>query len=67
MGDSIITSFDPVAHNRVGMQVLAQAMEADGVDPSMATGMGIRCPDAAAELGLGINEPDGIQWIELTL
>ena len=67
MGDSIITSFDPVAHDRVGMQVLAQAMDANGVDPTMATNMGIRCLQAAAELDLGVNEPDGIQWMEFSL
>jgi len=67
VGDSIIMSFDPVAHDRVGMQVLTQAMDAEGVDTTMATNMGIRCLEAAAELGLGINEPDSIQWIELNL
>jgi uncharacterized protein (DUF362 family) len=67
-GDSIVMSFDPVAHDMVGLQVLVQAMEdAGGVDPAMATNMGVRCLAAAAELGLGVDEPDGIQWVELTL
>jgi uncharacterized protein (DUF362 family) len=66
-GDSILTSFDPVAHDLVGLQVLGQAIDADGIDRAAAVNMGIRCLQEAGELGLGVNEPDGIQWVEITL
>ena len=67
IGDSILASFDPVAHDLVGLQVLSQAMASNGVDPISAKSMGYRCLEQGAELGLGINEPDSIQWLEMNL
>lgn len=66
-GDSILMSFDPVAHDLAGLQVLAQAMDAEGVDRTAATNMGSRCLREAAELGLGVGDPNSIEWLELNL
>ncbi len=67
LGDSIITSVDPVAHDRAGLQVLPQAMAAEGVDHTMATSLGTRYLEESSALGLGVSDPDGIEWVEITL
>ena len=66
-GDSILMSFDPVAHDVVGLQVLNQAMESGGVVLSQAASIASVWLGRAAELGLGVNEPDAIKWTQLTL
>jgi len=68
VGDSILMSFDPVAHDVIGLQVLYKAMEeSDGVAFSGAASIANGWLEKAAELGLGVNEPDGIEWLQLTL
>ena len=68
IGDSITMSFDPVAHDVVGLQVLNKAIEgADGVVLTGAGRMANVWLEKAAELGLGVKEPDGIEWLQLTL
>lgn len=34
IGDSIFKSFDPVAHDTIGRQILTRALEKDGGDPA---------------------------------
>ncbi len=68
IGDSILMSFDPVAHDVVGLQVLYEAMEeSDGISFSGAANIASRWLKRGSELDLGISEPDGIQLLQVTL
>jgi uncharacterized protein (DUF362 family) len=61
-GDSILMSFDPVAVDTVGAQILGKAKENDKVTERAVAGF-----DAASALGLGTNDPAKIELIETTL
>jgi len=67
IGDSILMSFDPVAHDTVGLQVLGEVMTSEGIDPKTATNLSSRWLENGAELGLGTNDPDNIDLIEVTV
>jgi hypothetical protein len=68
IGDSILMSFDPVAHDVVGLQVLHKAMEeSDGVTFSGAASIASSWLARGADLGLGVNGPDDIEWLQVTL
>lgn len=67
VGDSIFMSFDPVAHDTLALQLLSQALEADGGN---ATGTNSRANPYlkyAAELELGTNEQDNMDVVETRL
>jgi len=66
-GDSILMSFDPVAHDTVGLQLYSDLLVADGGDPGLATSQATPWLESGAELGLGINHPDGIDQVEVNL
>jgi len=67
-GDSILMSFDPVAHDTVGLQVLGEVMRASGEgNPAAATDLASAWLEKAAELGLGTNNPDNIELVEVSL
>ena len=63
---SILMSFDPVAHDTIGLGVIGEVMASEGLSlgetvvnrssPWLANG---------AELGLGTNDPDNIDLVEL--
>ncbi|MBN1934321.1 MAG: hypothetical protein JW934_06635 [Anaerolineae bacterium] len=66
VGDSILMSFDPVAHDTVGSQVLHQFIDAKkGYKP--ATNMAKQWLKNAANLGLGTNDPVQIDLVEVNL
>jgi hypothetical protein len=60
-------SYDPVAHDTVGLQVLTQALEDEGGNPAPLTSMAMPCLESAAELGLGTNDPAKMDLKEMNL
>jgi hypothetical protein len=66
-GNSILMSFDPVAHDTVGLQTLGQLLTADGGDPATLVGMATPCLESGAALGLGTNDPKNMDLVEVTL
>ncbi len=66
-GDSILMSFDPVAHDTVGLETLIQLKTGDGGNPTSITNMATPCMESGAEWGLGTNDPDNIDLVEVHL
>ncbi|HID64240.1 MAG TPA: DUF362 domain-containing protein [Anaerolineae bacterium] len=66
VGNALLMSFDPVAHDYVGMQILTSWLSANGGNPAGITGRAKHLATAAA-LGLGTDDPANIDWRELTL
>jgi uncharacterized protein (DUF362 family) len=66
-GDSVLMSFDPVAHDTIGLQLLVEAKVSEGFSPTPATSMANRWLENAVELGLGTNDPNHIELVEVTL
>ena len=66
IGDSIFMSFDPVAHDTMGLQLLTRELEKDGGNPASLIGMATPAMEYAVELGLGTNDPANMQAIEQT-
>jgi hypothetical protein len=64
-GDSILMSFDPVAHDTVGLQLYCRVM--DKGNPEAAMNLSNPWLENGAELGLGTNDPDNIESVEITL
>jgi hypothetical protein len=67
VGDSIFMSFDPVAHDTVGLQLLTRELEKIGGNPASLIGMATPALEYAVELGLGTNDPANMEVIEQTL
>ncbi len=67
IGDSIFMSFDPVAHDTMGMQLLARELGKSGESSDALTGMSAPYLEYAAELGLGTNDPANMEVVEQTL
>jgi hypothetical protein len=65
--DSIFMSFDPVAHDTIALQELAEVMISEGRQPESAMNLSEPWLKTAAELGLGMNDPDRIELIEVAL
>jgi hypothetical protein len=68
-GDSILMSFDPVAHDAAGLQVLNEVLVAEGNDSkaeytAKAAQLWLT---RSAELGLGTNDPANIDLTEVNL
>ena len=66
-GDSILMSFDPVAHDAVGYQILTTEMTGAGMDIRRTESQAMPCLEAGAALGLGTKDLDQIDWAEITL
>jgi hypothetical protein len=66
-GSSILMSFDPVAHDTVGLYLYNQMLAAEGGNPAGATEQANAWLTAGAELGLGINNLDDIEWMDVIL
>ncbi|MBN1875801.1 MAG: DUF362 domain-containing protein [Anaerolineae bacterium] len=66
-GDSILMSFDPVAHDTVGFQLFSDGLTADGGNPTAASRMSEAWFQNAAELGLGTNDLEKIDVVETQL
>jgi hypothetical protein len=66
-GNSILMSFDPVAHDTVGLQTLSQLLKAEGGSPAPLIGMATPCLESGAALGLGTNDPKNMDLVDVTL
>ncbi len=66
-GDSILMSFDPVAHDATGLQLFTQAREAAGGNANTAQRRATAWLEYAAELGLGVNNLEAINKVEVNL
>ena len=67
IGDSIFMSFDPVAHDTMGLQLLTRELEKVDGNPASLIGMATPALQYAVELGLGTNAPANMDVIEQTL
>ncbi|MCP4537621.1 MAG: DUF362 domain-containing protein [Chloroflexi bacterium] len=66
-GDSILMSFDPVAHDTIGLQLYNQMLMAEGGNPASVTERANAWLNASAELGLGVNDLDSIELVEVNM
>ncbi|MBN1936895.1 MAG: DUF362 domain-containing protein [Anaerolineae bacterium] len=66
-GDSILMSFDPVAHDAVGLSVLSEALAQDGDNAKSLEGMSAKWFETAVELGLGTDDPARMNVKEIEL
>jgi hypothetical protein len=67
-GDSILMSFDPVAHDAVGMQILEQLQtENNAALSSYLRDKATSYLRIGAELGLGTDQPDNMDIVEIKL
>ncbi len=66
-GDSIFMSFDPLAHDTLGLQKLSHLLEQDGGDPASIQGMAAPALQLGGELGIGANDLAHIQYEEVSL
>ena len=66
-GDSILMSFDPVAHDATGLQIYGDVMAAEGRNSTLATKLATPWLENAAALGLGTHDPAHIELMEVSL
>jgi hypothetical protein len=66
-GDSILMSFDPVAHDTVGLQMLSEVLTVEGHNPESYVTRADGWLANGAEFGLGTNDPDNIDLAEIDL
>ncbi len=66
-GDSILMSFDPVAHDTLGLQILTEMMEAGGEGFASAVHLANPWLENAAALGLGTNGLDNVDLVKVDL
>ena len=60
-------SFDPVAHDTVGLETLAQLKTDAGGNPASIMNMAAPCIESGVEWGLGTNDPNNIDLMEVYL
>jgi hypothetical protein len=65
-GDATLMSFDPVAHDAVGLEVARQVLEAEGSRADGTVGQASAWLENGAKLRLGTNELDNIDWVEIS-
>jgi hypothetical protein len=66
-GDSILMSFDPVAHDSIGVQVLGEVLASQGSSAAAAMNTSLWWLEQADELGLGIHDLHTIELREISL
>jgi uncharacterized protein (DUF362 family) len=62
--DSLYMSFDPVAHDTLGLKLLSDTMTAHGRNPAANLHLAGYWLASGAELGLGTNDPAHIDFVE---
>ncbi len=67
VGDSILMSYDPLAHDRVGMDIFKQLKADQGQDSTSQEGMSQGWFANAGTTGLGANDPKNIKLEEIKL
>jgi hypothetical protein len=66
-GDSILMSYDPVAHDAVGLDILAQLLADTGKPELSLMSIAEDCLTEAAALNLGTYLPESIERVELNV
>lgn len=66
-GDSILMSFDPVAHDAMALLLWSEVRKAKGGDPTGYQQKAGIWLTKSAELGLGTSDPDNIEFVEIDL
>jgi uncharacterized protein (DUF362 family) len=66
-GDSILMSFDPVAHDAVGLQIYSQALADEGRADQAAAPLAARWLASGVELGLGTDNLENVDLVEVDL
>ena len=66
-GNAVLMSFDPVAHDTIGLQMTGEALVAAGRDPGAATTAASRWLAHGAELGLGTDDVKNIDLVRIKL
>ncbi len=66
-GDSIMMSFDPVAHDAVGFKLFTDLLAADGGNTASAINMAMPWLENATKIGLGTHNFDDIDLAEINL
>ncbi len=66
-GDSIFMSFDPVAHDTLGLQKLSKLLEADGESATAINTMASPALDYGTRIGIGTRDLANIQFEEVWL
>jgi hypothetical protein len=66
-GDAILMSFDPVAHDTVGLQRACQLAEENGESTDWINHKAKLWLANGASLGLGTNDPNNVELVELKL
>jgi uncharacterized protein (DUF362 family) len=64
-GDAILMSFDPVAHDAVGLQLARELLDAEGSSTEATTSQAAAWLENAAQLGLGTDDADNMEWVEV--
>jgi hypothetical protein len=67
MGDTFFMSFDPVAHDVVGLGPCSRVMASKGRDSAAAIDLANRWLERGTQLGLGTNNLDDIDLVEIDL
>lgn len=66
-GDSIMLSFDPVAHDAVGFKLLTDLLAAESHSTAATTNQATPWLENATQIGLGTHNFDDIDLVEMTL
>jgi hypothetical protein len=66
-GDFITMSFDPVANDVMGLKVLNETQAANGIDPEPTRQLASKYLSKAADLGVGTNQMENIEFLEARL
>jgi uncharacterized protein (DUF362 family) len=66
-GDSILMSFDPVAHDTIGLQLVSEVLTAEGKNSEATIDQATPWLKAATEMEVGTNDPNHIELVEVTL
>lgn len=64
---SILMSFDPVAHDTIGLEIVSEALVTAGQDPTTAVTMASRYLANSAQLGLGTSDPKHMEVVDMPL
>jgi uncharacterized protein (DUF362 family) len=64
-GDSILMSFDPVAHDAVGLSIYGQTMAGEGRPDQAAAPLAASWLASGAELGLGTDDLRNVELVEV--
>jgi hypothetical protein len=66
-GDSILMSFDPVAHDTIGLQLYSEALASEGGNPAISEKFAIPWLESGAALGLGTNDVNHMELVNVNL